>query len=110
MSRAGIASEVVGARRRQQRTVRVAGRGIGGEEGIMHGTLDQLRDRYPGRWLLIRLDGSDAEEGTLLAAHKDPERVERELEKQSRQKLIRRQPLYVTYSLPEGQELPAFAL
>jgi hypothetical protein len=76
----------------------------------MHGTLDQLRDRYPGRWLLIRLDGSDAEEGTLLAAYKDPERVERELEKQSRLKLTHPQPLYVTYSLPEGQELPAFAL
>src|SRR5215217_2852996 len=107
MSRAGIASEVVGARRRRQRTGRVAGRGIGGEEEIMHGTLDQLKDRYPGKWLLIRLDGSDAEEGTLLAAHKDPERVDEELERQSRLKLVHPEPLYITYSLPEDQELPA---
>ena len=76
----------------------------------MHGTLDQLRDRYPGKWLLIRLDGSDAEEGTLLAAHKDPKRVDGELAKQSRLKLAHPQPLYVTYSWPKGQELPAFAL
>jgi hypothetical protein len=76
----------------------------------MHGTLDQLRDRYPGKWLLIRLDGSDAEEGTLLAAHNDPEHVDRELEKYSRLKLIHPEPLYLTYSLPEGEELPAFAL
>jgi hypothetical protein len=46
----------------------------------------------------------------LLAAHKDPEHVDRELAKQSRLKLVHPQPLYVTYSLPEGQELPAFAL
>jgi len=69
-----------------------------------------LRDRYPGKWLLIRLDGSDAEEGTLLAAHKDPEHVDRELEKYSRLKLIHPEPLYLTYSLSEGEELPAFAL
>jgi hypothetical protein len=76
----------------------------------MHGTLDQLRDHYPGKWLLIRLDGSDAEEGTVVAAHEDPERVDRELEKYSRLKLIHPEPLYLTYSLPEGEELPAFAL
>jgi len=81
-----------------------------GKQGTMHGTLEQLRDRHPGKWLLIRLDGSEAEEGTLLAADKDPERVDRELEKYSRQKLIHPGPLYVTYSLPKGQELPAFAL
>jgi hypothetical protein len=76
----------------------------------MHGTLEQLRDRYPGKWLLIRLDGSEAEEGTVLAADKDPERVDRELEKYSRLKLVHPKPLYVTYSLPEGQDPPAFAL
>jgi hypothetical protein len=27
-----------------------------------------------------------------------------------RLKMIRRKPLYVTYSIPEGQDLPAFAL
>ena len=59
---------------------------------------------------MIRLDGSDAEEGTVLAADKNPERVDRELEKYSKLKLAHPQPLYVTYSLPEGQELPAFAL
>jgi hypothetical protein len=80
------------------------------KEGTMHGTLEQLRNRYPGKWLLIRLDGSDAEEGTVLAADKDPERVDRELEKYSRLKLIHPEPLYLTYSLPEGEELPAFAL
>jgi hypothetical protein len=76
----------------------------------MHGTLDQLRALHPGKWLLIRLDGSDAEEGTLLVAHKDPERVDEELDRQSQQRLIHPEPLYVTYSLPEDQELPAFAL
>jgi hypothetical protein len=34
----------------------------------MHGTLEQLRERNPGKWLLIELDGSEAEEGTVLAA------------------------------------------
>lgn len=76
----------------------------------MHGTLDQLRDSYPGNWLLIQLDGSEAEEGTVLAAHKNPEVVDRELEKYSQLKMIRRKPLYVTYSFPEGQDPPAVAL
>ena len=34
----------------------------------MHGTLEELRDHYPGKWLLIELDDSEAEEGTVLAA------------------------------------------
>ncbi|CAN5773053.1 hypothetical protein BH18ACT11_BH18ACT11_28860 [soil metagenome] len=38
----------------------------------MHGTLEELRDKYPGKWLLIELDGSEADEGTVLVAHKDP--------------------------------------
>ena len=76
----------------------------------MHGTLEQLREHYPGKWLLIELDGSEAEEGTVLAAHKDPELVDKELEKYSQLKMIHPGPLYVTYSIPEGQELPAFAL
>lgn len=78
--------------------------------GQMHGTLEQLRDLNPGKWLLIQLDGSEAEEGTVLAADKDPDVVDRELERYSELKLIHRKPLYVTYSIPEGQELPAFAL
>jgi TusA-related sulfurtransferase len=76
----------------------------------MHGTLKQLRDLNPGKWLLIELDDSEAEEGTVLAAHEDPEVVDKELERYSRLRLIHRKPLYVTYSIPEGQELPAFAL
>jgi hypothetical protein len=76
----------------------------------MHGTLEQLRDLNPGKWLLIQLDGSEAEEGTLLAANEDPEVVDRELERRFRPNRSRRKPLYVTYSLPEGQDLPAVAL
>jgi TusA-related sulfurtransferase len=76
----------------------------------MHGTLEQLRDLNPGKWLLIELDDSEAEEGTVLAAHEDPEVVDKELERYSKLRLIHRKPLYVTYSIPEGQELPAFAL
>jgi hypothetical protein len=76
----------------------------------MHGTLEALRDQYPGRWLLIELDDSEAEKGTVLAAHEDPEQVDREMERVSRLKMIRRKPLYVTYSIPEGRDLPAFAL
>jgi hypothetical protein len=76
----------------------------------MHGTLDELRDKYPGKWLLIELEGSEAEEGTVLVAHEDPEVVDAQMEMVLRLKMIRRKPLYVTYSIPEGQDLPAFAL
>jgi hypothetical protein len=76
----------------------------------MHGTLEQLRGHYPGKWLLIELDDSEGEEGTLLIAHKDPEVVDKEMERVSQLKMIRRKPLYVTYSIPEGHDLPAFAL
>ena len=50
----------------------------------MHGTLEELRDHYPGKWLLIELDGSEAEEGTVLAAHEDPEAADKELERRFR--------------------------
>lgn len=76
----------------------------------MHGTLEQLRDRYPGKWLLIRLDSSEADAGTVLAAHENPEVVDRAFEKHFQPKMSREKPLYVTYSLPEGQDLPAVAL
>jgi hypothetical protein len=76
----------------------------------MHGTLDELRDKYPGKWLLIELEGSEAEEGTVLVAHEDPEVVDAQMERVLRLKMIRRKPLYVTYSIPESQDLPAFAL
>jgi hypothetical protein len=80
------------------------------KQGHPHGTLEQLRGRYPGKWLLIQLDDSEAEEGTLLAAHEDPELVDRHLEKHFQPKMSRRKPLYVTYSIPEGEDLPAVAL
>jgi hypothetical protein len=61
----------------------------------MHGTLEELRDHYPGKWLLIELDDSEAEEGTVLAAHEDPEAVDKELERRFRPKTSRSRPLYV---------------
>ncbi len=76
----------------------------------MHGALEQLRDLNPGKWLLIQLDGPESEEGTVLAAHENPERVDEELEKFALRKTSRNQPLYLTYALPEGQDLPAFLL
>ena len=76
----------------------------------MHGTLEELRDKYPGKWLLIELEGSEAEEGTVLVAHKDPEALDAQMERVLRLKMTRRKPLYVTYSIPKGQDLPAFAL
>jgi hypothetical protein len=76
----------------------------------MHGTLEELRDHNPGKWLLIELDDSEAEEGTVLAAHEDPEAVDKELAMRFRPKTSRRRPRYVTYSIPEGQDLPAVAL
>jgi hypothetical protein len=76
----------------------------------MHGTLEQLRDRYPGKWLLIQLDESEAQEGTVLAVHENPEAVDKELVKHYQPKTSRHKPLYVTYSIPEGRDLPAVAL
>lgn len=76
----------------------------------MHGTLEQLRTLNPGKWLLIQLDESEAEEGTLLAAHENPEVVDGELERRFEPETSLQAPLYVTYSLPEGQTSPAVAL
>ena len=87
----------------------LTGRKVEGR-GQMHGTLEQLRDRYPGKWLLIQLDGPEAGEGTVLAAHEDPAVVDKELERHFQPKMSRQKPLYVTYSLPEGKDLPAVAL
>lgn len=75
----------------------------------MHGTFEQLREQNVGKWLLIRLDGPEAERGTLVAANEDAEVLDRELEKHARLQGTRLRPLYVTYSLPENQELPYFA-
>jgi hypothetical protein len=87
----------------------LTGRKVEGR-GQMHGTLEQLRDRYPGKWLLIQLNDSEAEEGTLLVAHEDPGVMDREFEKHFQPGMSHHKPLYVTYSLPEGQDLPAVAL
>ena len=76
----------------------------------MHGTLDQLRASHPGKWLLIRLDGPDAETGTVLLAHQDPEAADAELEEWAYPRSVEEGPLYLTYALAEGEKLPAFAL
>ena len=55
----------------------------------------------------LPLDGSEAEESTVLAAHEDPEAVDKELERRFRPETSRRRPLYMAYSVPEGQDLPA---
>ena len=75
----------------------------------MQGTFEQLREQNPGKWLLIRLDSPEAETGTLLAAAEDPERIDVELVSYARKGGSLSRPLYVTYSIPEGQELPYFA-
>lgn len=70
----------------------------------MRGTAEQLRGCHPGKWLLIRLDGPETERGELLAADVDPAVLDDllvgEPNNQSR-------PLYLTYSVPEGDSLPA---
>jgi hypothetical protein len=76
----------------------------------VHGTLEQLRERYPGNWLLIQLDDSEAEEGTVLAAHENPELVDKELARRVSDGLEAERPLYLTYSIPKGQDLPSFVL
>ena len=80
------------------------------KQGHPHGSLEDLRKLYPGKWLLIQLDDSETEEGTVLAAHEDPDLVDRHFEKHFQPKRSRRKPLYVTYSIPEGEDLPAIAL
>ena len=59
---------------------------------------------------MIQLDGPEAEEGTVLAAHEDPDVVDKELERRFQPEMSRQTPLYVTYSVPEGQDLPVVAL
>lgn len=76
----------------------------------MHGTLEQLRERNPGMWLLIQLDEPDAEAGTVLVAHEDPNAVDKQLSKHFRASKSAERPLYVTYSIAQGEELPSVAL
>ncbi len=72
----------------------------------MRGTAEQLRKRHPGMWLLIRLDGPEAEAGELLAANEDPAALDKLLAGGS----DRSHPLYLTYSVSDKEPLPAFAL
>lgn len=76
----------------------------------MYGTLEQLRDSNPGKWLLIRLDGPDADTGTVLLAHENEDALDAELEEWAYPRSVEEGPLYLTYALAEGEELPAFAL
>ena len=71
----------------------------------MHGTFDELRAVHPGKWLLIRTDGPEAQTGTLLFAHKDHDPVGEALLRQP-EELDKEQPLYVTYAFigKEGEE------
>jgi hypothetical protein len=76
----------------------------------MHGTLEGLRERNPGMWLLIQLDEPDAESGTVLAAHEDPNVVDKQLSRYFRAGKSAERPLYMTYSIAQGEELPSIAL
>jgi hypothetical protein len=76
----------------------------------MYGTLEQLRDCHPGMWLLIRLDGPEAETGTTLVTHEDPNVVYEQMSEYLRPSESAEQPLYVTYSIAKGEELPNIAL
>ncbi len=74
----------------------------------MRGNVEGLRAAYPEEWVLIRTDGKEAQTGTLLFADKDADRVGEEVLRQSEER-DREQPLYITWSVPEGRELPAFS-
>lgn len=76
----------------------------------MHGTLEQLRERNPGMWLLIQLDEPEAEVGTVLAAHEDPNVLNERLSQHFQTGKPAERPLYVTYSIVPGEELPSVAL
>ena len=76
----------------------------------MHGTLEQLRERNPGMWLLIQLDEPEAEVGTVLAAHENPNVLNEQLSQHFRAAKSAERPLYVTYSIAQGEELPSVAL
>ena len=60
--------------------------------------------RRSWKWLLIRLDGPETEGGELVAANEDPAMLDKLVMGDSN----RGRPLYLTYSIPEGDPLPAF--
>lgn len=76
----------------------------------MHGTFEEIRQRNTGMWLLIQLDEPEAEVGTVLAAHEDPNVLNEQLSKHFRSGGSAERPLYVTYSIAQGEELPSVAL
>jgi hypothetical protein len=76
----------------------------------MHGTFEDLRAAHPGKWLLIRTDGREAETGTLLFVHEDPKVVGRALVNESRADHDKERSLYTTWSIPDDDDLPAFIL
>lgn len=76
----------------------------------MHGTFEEIRAQNPGKWLLIQLDGPEAEAGTLLFVHEDPELVEDETDKRFDLESSRVRPLYLTYAVHEDQSQPVYAL
>lgn len=75
----------------------------------MHGTFEQLRAAHPGKWLLIRTDGREAQTGILLFVHEDPNRVGEEMLRQPKEPKGKR-PLYITYSETEADKELVFVL
>ena len=57
-------------------------------------------------WLLIRLDGPETEIGELVVANEDPSLLDELVMDGSDHS----RPLYLTYSIPEGEPLPAYIL
>lgn len=69
----------------------------------MHGTFEQLRAAHPGKWLLIRTDGPEAQTGTLLFVDKDHDRVGEAMLRQPKEPKGKR-PLYITYSFTGDED------
>lgn len=76
----------------------------------MHGTFEELRAAHPGKWLLIRTDGREAETGTLLFVHEDPKRVGKALVDEPRADLDNERLLYTTHSFAPEDKYLSFTL
>ena len=57
---------------------------------------------YPGKWLLIYEDTSDAQTETLLFVREDPDKVGKEMLRHPKDQ-NKELPLYVTYSFTEDE-------
>lgn len=75
----------------------------------MHGTFEELGATHPGKWLLIRTDGPDEQTGTLLFADEDYKLVGEKMRRQPKE-ADKERPLYITWSIPDDDVLPAFVL